>query len=149
MAQLRHVPRFSGKNIDYSVWLCGVLSYLSDNQIRKPAMTNPFSRYPRVLARLPRLIRIYIFHSLVGFGLAACLTLAVLISDFAGIGSLVRTVSGGWLAAFVFFFLNGTVFAGVQSSIAIMGLGKDEDQGGRRPPMLSAAIPVRVAEQRR
>jgi hypothetical protein len=111
------------------------------------AITNPFERHPRSLAKLPRVVRLYIFHCLVGFGLSALLTALVIMSNFAGVGSLVATVDDGWLAALVFFVLNGTVLSGVQTSIVIMTMEYHEDgAGGRRPPMDHAAVPVRVRQ---
>ncbi|QHQ33901.1 hypothetical protein [Algicella marina] len=84
--------------------------------------TNPFRNRPRALARLPRLIRFYIFHSAMGFTAAALFTTLILVTDTAGLGHLVSSVHGGWLAAVVFFVLNGIVFAGVQTAIAVMAL---------------------------
>ena len=85
--------------------------------------TDPFRTRPGILARQPRLVRFYVFHCLIGFLLAAILTAAILIADFGGIGHLVATVEGGWLAGLVFFVLNGIVFAGVQTGIAVMSMG--------------------------
>ena len=85
-----------------------------------PDATNPFARHPAALARLPRIVRICIFHWLVGFALAAGFTGAVLAWDVVGIRHLVTHVQGGWLAALVFFVLNGIVFAGVQVGVVVM-----------------------------
>lgn len=113
-------------------------------------MTDPFAKAPRILARLPRLVRLYILHSLIGFALSGLLTWLVIHYDFANIGHLVTTVKGGWLAAFVFFMLNGTVFAGVQTGIAIMSMARDEgDDSGRRPPLERAGLPIPVRVDRR
>lgn len=87
---------------------------------------DPFKTRPRAIARLPRLIRFYIFHCLIGFGAAGVFTGLVLWLNVANIGHLVTHVAGGWLAAFVFFLLNGIVFAGVQSGIAFWSLGVDD-----------------------
>ncbi|MEM1397090.1 MAG: hypothetical protein AAGH38_06540, partial [Pseudomonadota bacterium] len=84
--------------------------------------TDPFRSFPPRLARLPRLVRLYIFNCLLGFGLAACFTGLVLSLNIANIGYLVAHVSGGWLAVTVFFILNGIVFAGVQTGIVIMSM---------------------------
>ncbi len=116
--------------------------------------TNPFQNRPRFLAAQPRLIRLYVFHCIIGFALSGVFTGLILWSNTANIGHLVAHVDGGWLAAFVFFVLNGIVFAGVQTGIAIMSLGKDDDQsgGGRRDAIpadggLQRAV-VRVTSQR-
>ena len=83
---------------------------------------NPFRRHPRLFARLPRVVRLYILHCAIGFGLSAVFTGLILWADVAGVGHLVRSVEGGWLAAAVFFVLNGIVFAGVQFSIVLMSM---------------------------
>ena len=88
--------------------------------------TNPFLKRPRLLAGLPRIVRLYILHSIVGFVLSAVFTALVLWFDIVGIGHLVAHVEGGWIAALVFFVLNGIVFAGVQTAIVIMTLDYDE-----------------------
>ena len=99
--------------------------------------TNPFRHHPRMLARLPRIVRLYIFHCLVGFLLAAIFTGLILWLNVAGIGHLVTHVDGGCLAAFVFFMLNGIVFAGVQTAVVIMSMDYDDTPKpprGRRQP---------------
>ena len=88
--------------------------------------TNPFRTRPRMIAKLPRIVRLYILHCLVGFLLAAIFTGLILWFDVAGIGHLVTHVEGGWLAALVFFALNGIVFAGVQTGIVIMMMDYDD-----------------------
>lgn len=105
--------------------------------------TNPFRQRPAALARLPRLIRLYIFHCIIGFALAGVFTALVLWVNVANIGHLVATVEGGWFAAGIFFVLNGIVFAGVQTGIVIMTLDDDTPGGGTRAPA-PAAIPVVV-----
>ena len=58
--------------------------------------------------------------------LSAIFTTLIIGLDVAGIGRLVTHVTGGWLAAAVFFVLNGIVFAGVQTGIVIMMMDYDE-----------------------
>ncbi|SHJ59123.1 hypothetical protein SAMN04488012_11230 [Palleronia salina] len=110
------------------------------------SLTDPFRRRPAALARLPRIVRIYILNAVFGFALAAIFTGLVLWFDVAGIGHLVTHVAGGWFAAAIFFVLNGIVFAGVQSGIAIMSLGRDEGPGGgpREAALVTAPIKERV-----
>ena len=83
---------------------------------------DPFRQRPRAIARLPRVVRLYILHCLIGFMLSAIFTALVLGFDVAGVGHLVSTVDGGRLAAFVFFVLNGIVFSGVQFGIVLMSM---------------------------
>jgi hypothetical protein len=97
--------------------------------------TNPFRHYPLFLARLPRIVRLYIFHSFIGFVLSGIFTALIIGTNVGNIGHLVNNVAGGWIAATVFFVLNGIVFAGVQTGIVIMSLGNDDDQSGTRTPI--------------
>ncbi|MEM6478438.1 MAG: hypothetical protein AAF841_13650 [Pseudomonadota bacterium] len=118
-------------------------------------LTDPFKKMPRPIARLPRVVRIYIAGCIAGFTLSAIFTEAILWFNIANIGHLVRTVEGGWLAAFVFFMFNGIVFSGVQTGIVIMSLPYPSDETpprGRARPALRAlsAIPARgVGDQER
>lgn len=100
--------------------------------MKRDLRTNPFQTYPRFLAKLPRIVRLYIFHCIIGFAIAGVFTAYVLIANVANIGHLVTTVDGGIIAAVVFFVLNGIVLAGVQTGIVIMSLGveEDDDMGG-------------------
>ena len=107
--------------------------------------TNPFRTRPRALARLPRIVRLYILHCLIGFALAALFTAAVVWLDIAGIGHLVTHVTGGYVALLVFFVLNGIVFAGVQTAIAIMTMSYDDTpkppRGRTQPVTAPVAVP--------
>jgi len=113
--------------------------------------TNPFQNKPRLLSGLPRIVRLYIFHSIIGFALSGVFTALILWTNTANIGHLVANVDGGWLAALVFFVLNGIVFAGVQTGIVVMSLGDDDKGGGggRRAPEPVAQIPAPVIVRRR
>ncbi|MEM9580960.1 MAG: hypothetical protein AAF891_09765 [Pseudomonadota bacterium] len=97
---------------------------------------------------MPRLIKFYITHVLIGFAAAAVFVGLTLYFNIANIAHLVTHTEGGWLALVVFWVLNGIVFAGVQFAIAIMSLGRrdddDEHKGG--PGQL---IPVRVPAKAR
>ena len=108
--------------------------------------TIPFRRHPRFLAKLPRIVRLYIFNCLIGFTLSAVFTAMIFGFNVGNIGHLVSTVSGGWIAAVVFFMLNGIVFSGVQTGIVIMSMdypGQGKPPKGRKMPV-GAAQPVRV-----
>jgi len=108
-------------------------------------LTNPFRRRPARLAVLPRIVRLYILNAVLGFGLSAVFTAAILWLNVANIGHLVTHVSGGWLAALVFFVLNGIVFAGVQTAIVVMSIGASDQTGGTRAPRGPARpVPVPV-----
>lgn len=105
-------------------------------------ITNPFRTRPAVLARLPRIVRLYILNCLFGFALAGVFTAAVVWLNIANIGHLVTHAPGGFLALAVFFVLNGIVFAGVQTGIVIMTISYDDTPKpprGRRQPV---AVPA-------
>jgi hypothetical protein len=92
---------------------------------------------------MPKLIRFYILHCLIGFAIAGAFTGAVLWFNVANIGHLVSSSPIGWLAITVFWVLNGLVFAGVQFAVAVMLMAdKDEDPPGGTA--LPVTAPVRV-----
>lgn len=93
---------------------------------------------------MPKLVRLYIKHCLIGFAIAAGFVALVLGLDLANLRHLVFATSGGWIALVILFICSGTIFAGVQFAYAIMSLAdKDEPPvGGLRQH--AAMIPVRV-----
>ena len=112
--------------------------------------TDPFRRHPRFLAKLPRVVRLYILSCMIGFVLSAVFTAGVLWLDIAGIGHLVQSVSGGYLAAIVFFMLNGIVFAGVETGIAIMMMDYDDDDSSpRRGVAMPVLVPATIRKRQR
>jgi hypothetical protein len=76
-------------------------------------------------ASLPRLVRLYIRHAAIGFGLSAAFVALLLFYDVAGLGGLIAGSDMGWLAILMLWVFNGIVFAGVQFGIAIMRLDRD------------------------
>lgn len=97
---------------------------------------------------MPKLIRLYITQCLVGFGISALFTAGLIYFDVMGLQRLVLGSSDGILGAFLIFFSNGIVFAGVQFGISVMRLkDDDEPRGGTRLPL--PARPVRVAVEAR
>ena len=81
---------------------------------------------------MPRLIRLYITQTAIGFAISLVFTALVVALDVAHLGYLISNVDGGWLAAFLFFMLNGIVFAGVQFGISVMRVAGTDD--GPPPP---------------
>lgn len=79
---------------------------------------------------MPALVRLYVRQVLLGFGLGAVFTGLLLWLDVARLWHLVQSVPGGWLAAFLLFFFNWLVFAGVQFAIAVMGMAERPPGGG-------------------
>ncbi|SEO20425.1 hypothetical protein SAMN04490248_102238 [Salinihabitans flavidus] len=101
---------------------------------------------------MPRLVKLYIQQVLVGFGLSAVFVGLLLWLDVANLWHLVTHTSGGMIAVVMLWVFNGIVFAGVQFSISIMRMGRDEDGGGGRrapePVLLAEPVPVRAEERR-
>ena len=96
----------------------------------------------------PDLMRLYLRHCAVGFGVAAAFVAMLLWYDVARIGSLVANSDIGWLAVLLLWLLHGTIFGAVQFAVSIMLNAENDDDdddhhGGRM-------IPIRVhAETRR
>ncbi|WP_320177443.1 hypothetical protein [Roseovarius pacificus] len=103
---------------------------------------------------MPKLIRLYITHVAIGFGIAAAFVAMLLWFDIANLWHLVSTSDKGWLAVLILWISNGIIFAGVQFGIAVMRLKDDDDdepRGGLRQHAMRpdhATIPVRVDEGR-
>lgn len=72
--------------------------------------------------KLPHIILVLWTQTLLGFAIAALFLAGLLAFDVGGLWRLVSTVPGGFLAAFLFWMLNGSVFAAAQFGIAIMTL---------------------------
>jgi hypothetical protein len=98
----------------------------------------------------PDLMRLYLRHCAVGFGLSAVFVSALLWFDIARIGTLVAGSDIGWLAVFLLWFFHGTVFGSVQFAVTIMLNADDDDdepRGGMMIPVRAAA-PARTADRR-
>ncbi|RMH44477.1 MAG: hypothetical protein D6688_07890 [Alphaproteobacteria bacterium] len=104
---------------------------------------------------MPRLVRLYIKHCLVGFVLSAAFVAALLWFNVANLGHLVATSPVGWIAVMVLFVSNGIVFAGTQFGIVVMGMAERDDDdpvGGKRLPVaepVPVPVPVAVPAQER
>lgn len=93
---------------------------------------------------MPKLVKMYITHVLIGFAVAAAFLAAILYFNVANLGHLILTSDIGWLAALIFWIANGIVFSGVQFGMAIMRMAEKEggDQGGKRDGLPVALEPV-------
>lgn len=104
---------------------------------------------------MPALVRLYIRHVLIGFGISAAFCAMLVWMNIAGLGHLILETNLGWVAAIMLFVSNGVVFAGVQFAIAVMMMAEDDDgpRGGHRDSVakvwLPVAIPVKDAPQAR
>ena len=99
---------------------------------------------------MPELIKLYIRHTAIGFGIAAVFVALLLWFNIMGLWHHVSHSGVGVLAVFMLWFMNGIVFAGVQFAWAVMNLAetdKDDDRNGNLPLIQEYhPIPVRVDE---
>ncbi|MEO0917337.1 MAG: hypothetical protein AAFY31_10210 [Pseudomonadota bacterium] len=76
---------------------------------------------------MPKLIRLYVRASLLGFAIAIVFSTALVLFNVANLGHLITNVEGGFIAFVLLCVFNGIVFAGVQFGITIMRMAdKDE-----------------------
>lgn len=104
---------------------------------------------------MPRLIRLYVTHCAIGFGVSAGFVALLLWLNVANLWHLVTHSDVGVLAVFLLWLFNGIVFAGAQFAFAIMGMARDTDEDeedrGSRLPVVQAhpvALPVLSREPR-
>lgn len=97
---------------------------------------------------MPRLVRFYIRHTIIGFAIAACFVAMLLWFNIGNLWHLVTHSDVGVMAVFLLVMFNGIVFSGVQFGISIMRLADDEPRGGARSPERAdglVAVPVERA----
>ena len=96
---------------------------------------------------MPRLVRLYIQQTLIGFGIAAVFVGLLFWFNVANLWHLVTHSDVGLLAAFLLVMFNGIVFSGVQFGIAIMRMAepeeKDDTPSGGLPQHATIPVPVR------
>jgi len=99
---------------------------------------------------MPHLICLYIRNALIGFGLSAAFVVALLWFNVANLWHLISTSDMGIVAVIMLFMFNGIVFAGVQSAIAIMRLGDDENppSGGKTQRVFRKPALVKITTKR-
>ena len=96
---------------------------------------------------MPKLIRLYITHVLIGFAIAAAFVAMLLWFNVANLWHLVTHSDVGLMAVAILWISNGIVFAGVQFAIAVMRMkdAGDKPAGGRGigvPVMQPVPVPV-------
>jgi len=92
----------------------------------------------------PDLMRLYLRHCAVGFVLSAVFVAMILWMNVANLGYLVQHTDAGYLAVFLLWFFNGTVFGSVQFAVSLM-LNAEKD--GDDKPGGGLPVPVRVVAQ--
>lgn len=99
---------------------------------------------------MPKLVRLYITQSMIGFVIAAAFVALLLYGNVANLWHLVTHTSAGPLAVFLLWVFNGIVFGSVQFGIAVMRMQDapdDSDRGKRQhaaPSMTPALAPARI-----
>ncbi len=96
---------------------------------------------------MPKLVRMYIRHVLIGYALSGVFVSALLWFNVANLWHLVSMSDKGWIAVLMLFVFNGIVFAGVQMGIAVMNMAEHDDgpiggKGAREP--VPDMVPVTV-----
>lgn len=103
---------------------------------------------------MPKLVKLYITQTLIGFAVAAAFVVALLYFNVANLWHLVTHTEGGVIGVAILWVANGIVFSGVQFGMTIMRMAQtdENDQGGKKDnlPVHAApvAIPVPVADAR-
>lgn len=92
---------------------------------------------------MPVIFRFYIKHCLIGFALSAAFVSLLLWFNIANLWHLISTSDIGFMALVVFWVLNGIVFAGVQTGIAVMQLAEPDDEGPKGGTPIGL-VPLRV-----
>ena len=95
---------------------------------------------------MPRIVRFYIMHCVIGFTVAAVFTGAILWFNVANLWHLISSSDIGLMAVVVFWVLNGIVFAGVQNAVAIMLMA--DDDGAQNGPKSGDGVPVLVTHSK-
>ena len=78
---------------------------------------------------MPKLVRLYIRQTVIGFLIAGAFVAMLLYFNVANLWHLVTHAPGGWLAAFLLVMFNGIVFSGVQFGISVMRMAEKDDDG--------------------
>lgn len=69
---------------------------------------------------MPALLRFLVRHAIIGFSAAALLVAALIATDTAGFGRVIRESDNGLLAAGLVVYFLGLTFSSVQIGIALM-----------------------------
>lgn len=95
---------------------------------------------------MPKLVRLYIRHVLIGWGIAALFCVMLIWLNVAGLRHLILDTNGGWVAALALFISNGALFAGTQFAIAVMSMAERDagPRGGRRERAAKVWLPLTI-----
>lgn len=93
---------------------------------------------------MPKLVKLYIRHTLIGFGIAALFVGMLLWFDVMNLRSLIARSDVAFLAVLMLWFMHGIVFAGVQFAWAVMSLAEKPEGPRRGTPVLPELEPIPV-----
>ena len=79
---------------------------------------------------MPELIKHYLRHSAIGFGIAAVFVGLLLYLNVQNLWTLISNDKAAILAVFILWFFNGALFASVQFAYAVMNLAEKPNRGG-------------------
>jgi len=77
------------------------------------------------LPELPKLVRFLLLHVFNGIAIGVVFVLAIIWSNFLGVGDMLARDDSG-IATFILFFQTSLTFGGVSAAIAVMHLGDDD-----------------------
>lgn len=100
---------------------------------------------------MPKLVKMYIRHVVIGFCIAAAFVAMLLWFNVMNLWHLVTHSDAGIMAVFLLWFMHGIVFAGVQFGWAIMSLAEKKDGGRGGTPVAHdfAALQVPARDSRK
>ena len=78
-------------------------------------------------------MRFYALHCVVGFPIAGVFVAALMYFNAANLWHLISASDIDLMELFVFWVLNGIVFAGVQAAVAVMMMAENPDQNDDGP----------------
>lgn len=93
---------------------------------------------------MPELIKLYIRHSLIGFGISAVFVVMLLYFNVMNLWTLISNDSAAFLVVFILWFFHGALFASVQFGYAIMALAEKRDGAGGGGLRAYVLAPVRA-----
>lgn len=98
---------------------------------------------------MPIIVRFYIKHCIIGFTVSAVFIATLLWFNVANLWHLISTSDIGVMALVVFWVLNGIVFAGVQTGVAVMLMAEDDGEDGPKGGTPEALVPQPATAHRR
>ena len=94
---------------------------------------------------MPDLIKLYIRHSLIGFGIAAIFVAMLLYFNVQNLWTLISHDKSAVLAVFVLWVFNGGLFAAVQFAYAVMNLAEKPDGSGGGGRLRAVRVDARAS----